>query len=112
MFDSAFQAVAHDVPVPDALTVLSTYQVVAPAEKSVKNNRIPPRTLVTPMVPEDQPKATPAQPTFCSGVVRISIVTSYPVCPRLGCSLPPLGKPLVSFGKREPGSDNGLVMKS
>ena len=45
--DSAFQAVPHDVPLPDVLTELSTYQVAALAEKSANENKADTRNLIT-----------------------------------------------------------------
>jgi hypothetical protein len=60
------------------------------------------------MIREDQPKATSVRPTVCSEIVRMSTVTSHQVRPRLGSSLPPLGKPLVSVWKREPGTGERL----
>jgi hypothetical protein len=37
MFERAFQAVAQEVPLPEVATELSTYQVAALAENSVKD---------------------------------------------------------------------------
>jgi len=57
------------------------------------------------MIREDQLEASPARPAFRSEVFRMSTTTAHRFRPRLGCSLLPLGKPLVSVWRREPGTD-------
>jgi hypothetical protein len=52
---------------------------------------------------EHQFKAPPTWRTILSGNFGMSTVTAHRVRPRLGRSLPPLGKPLDSVGKRDPG---------
>jgi len=57
---------------------------------------------------DDQPEATPVRLTVGSEIVRMNTVTFHQVRPRLGCSLPSLGKPLVSVWTREPGTGERL----
>ena len=54
----------------------------------------------------------PVRSTLRSCIMFIIIVTPCEVWLRLGCSLPPLGKPLVSVWKREPGSEEKVTQRS
>ena len=67
---------------------------------------MPARILVQPMIRADQPKVALMRPAPGSKILRISTVTSHQFRPRLGRSLPPLGKTLVSILKREPRSQS------